>query len=205
MVENLSSDYSSKNSLFSKDLINSKPKEEENSKNEISFSKIISELLTNICEEGKSNSDSKTALIKPFISKKIPNISLFDYIERLLKYSKTFNEIIIIILIYLDTICAKNKINLNYYNIHKFILAAFISAIKFYEDDYYSLNYYAKLGGVSKKELINLEYEFLNLMEFQLFVNQELYEKYYKYLFSLQEDEDDEDIFNDFTDECDLN
>ena len=197
MEENLSSDYSSKNSIFQNNLENSKPKEEEKSGNTISFSKIISELLTDICEEGKSNLDSKLTLLKPFISKKIPNISIFEYIERLLKYSKASNELLIIVLIYLDTICAKHKINLNYYNIHKLFLAAFISAIKFYEDEYYSLNYYAKLGGISKKELINLEYEFLILMDFQLFVKQELYEKYYNNLFQLQNEDDEEDIFED--------
>ena len=200
MEENLSSDYSSKNSIFQNNLENSKPKEEEKSGNTISFSKIISELLTDICEEGKSNLDSKLTLLKPFISKKIPNISIFEYIERLLKYSKASNELLIIVLIYLDTICAKHKINLNYYNIHKLFLAAFISAIKFYEDEYYSLNYYAKLGGISKKELINLEYEFLNLMDFQLFVKQELYEKYYNNLFQLQNEDDEEDIFEDWND-----
>ena len=195
MEEILSSDYSSKKSLNStENLINLKPKKEQF--NEKSFSKIISELLTDICEEGKSNIDSKLALIKPFISKKIPSISLTDYIERLLKYSKAFKEIIIIILIYLDTICAKHKINLNYYNIHKLIFAAFIVAIKFHEDEYYSFNYYAKLGGISKKEAINLEYEFLSLIDFKLFVNQQLYDKYYNYLSNLK-DEEDEDIYDD--------
>ena len=197
MEDFLSSDYSSRNSLFSNHLLNSKPINDDYAEKTISFSKIISELLTDICEERKPNLDSKLILLKPFVSKKIPNISLSDYIERLLKYSKAFNEIMIIILIYLDNICTKHEINLNYYNIHKFILAAFISAIKFHEDDYYSISYYAKLGGVSKKEAINLEYEFMNLMDFQLFVNQELYEKYYKYLFRLQE-EIDEDILDDY-------
>ena len=197
MEDFLSSDYSSRNSLFSNHLLNSKPIKDDYAEKAISFSKIISELLTDICEERKPNLDSKLILLKPFVSKKIPNISLSDYIERLLKYSKAFNEIMIIILIYLDNICTKHEINLNYYNIHKFILAAFISAIKFHEDDYYSISYYAKLGGLSKKEAINLEYEFLNLINFQLFVNQELYEKYYKYLFRLQE-EIDEDILDDY-------
>ena len=203
MEENLSSDYSSKNSLHSNgNLLNSKLEKDQPHSKSFSFSKIISELLTDICEENKSNIDSKASLLKPFISKKIPNISLFDYIERLLKYSKAFNEIMIIILIYLDTICAKHKINLNYYNIHKFILAAFIVAIKFHEDDYYSISYYAKLGGVSKKEAIYLEYEFMNLIDFKLFVNQQLYEKYYNYLYSLQQDEDDDedDISDDKSD-----
>ena len=197
MEDFLSSDYSSRNSLFSNYLLNSKPINDDYAEKTISFSKIISELLTDICEERKPNLDSKLILLKPFVSKKIPNISLSDYIERLLKYSKAFNEIMIIILIYLDNICTKHEINLNYYNIHKFILAAFISAIKFHADDYYSISYYAKLGGVSKKEAINLEYEFMNLMDFQLFVNQELYEKYYKYLFRLQE-EIEEDILDDY-------
>ena len=193
MEENLSSDYSSKKSLYSSENSKiAKPKDNKESDN-FGLVKIISELLVDICEEGKSNIDSKSALIKSFISKKIPAISIQDYIERILKYSKAFKEIVIIILIYLDTICAKNKIYLNYNNIHKFIFAAFIVAIKFYEDDNYSISYYAKLGGISKKEAINLEYEFMCLIDFKLFVNQKLYEKYYNYLMSLQED-DIEDV-----------
>ena len=193
MEENLSSDYSSKKSLYSSENSKIDKPKDNNESNNFGLVKIISELLVDICEEGKSNIDSKSALIKSFISKKIPAISIKEYIERLLKYSKAFKEIVIIILIYLDTICAKNKIYLNYNNIHKFIFAAFIVAIKFYEDDNYSISYYAKLGGISKKEAINLEYEFMCLIDFKLFVNQKLYEKYYNYLISLQED-DIEDV-----------
>jgi hypothetical protein len=193
MEENLSSDYSSKKSLYSSENSKIDKPKDNNESNNFGLVKIISELLVDICEEGKSNIDSKSALIKSFISKKIPAISIKDYIERILKYSKAFKEIVIIILIYLDTICAKNKIYLNYNNIHKFIFAAFIVAIKFYEDDNYSISYYAKLGGISKKEAINLEYEFMCLIDFKLFVNQKLYEKYYNYLMSLQED-DIEDV-----------
>ena len=193
MEENLSSDYSSKKSLYSSENSKIDKPKDNNESNNFGLVKIISELLVDICEEGKSNIDSKSALIKSFISKKIPAISIKDYIERILKYSKAFKEIVIIILIYLDTICAKNKIYLNYNNIHKFIFAAFIVAFKFYEDDNYSISYYAKLGGISKKEAINLEYEFMCLIDFKLFVNQKLYEKYYNYLMSLQED-DIEDV-----------
>ena len=193
MEENISSDYSTKNSIYSENFGNLKSEKENKENKSLLISKIIAELLTNICEEGKSNNESNLILLKPFISKKVPSITIKDYIERLLKYSKTFNEIVIIVLIYLDTICAKNKLNLNYYNIHKFIFAAFIVAIKFYEDDYYSISYYAKLGGISKKEAISLEYEFLILIDFKLFVNQNLYDKYYNYLSSLNDDDDEDD------------
>ena len=151
MEDYLSSDYSSKNSIFSREkYLVMKPRKEPDIKL-YSISKMISEILMDLCEEGKSNMESKKQLVKSFISKKIPTISIKDYIDRLLKYSKTSDEIVIIILIYLDTVCAKHEIHLNYFNIHKFIFAAFIVAIKFYEDEYYSIQYYAKLGGISKK------------------------------------------------------
>jgi hypothetical protein len=54
------------------------------------------------------------------------------------------------------------------------------------------------LGGIPKKEIINLEYEFLKLMNFNLFIKDELYEKYNRYLKSLEsEDDDDFDIYDD--------
>ena len=190
MEENLSSDYSSKISIKTKNI------SEDNKL--LSISNIIAELLKDICDSGKTNSDSNVLLIKPFISKKIPGITIKDYMNRLLKYSKAFNGIFIIILIYLDTICTKHTINLNYNNIHKFILAAFIAAIKFHEDEYYSISYYAKLGGITQKELINLEYEFLSLIDFKLYINQELYDKYYDNLSNLNSLEEEDESDNEF-------
>ena len=199
MEDNSNSEHSTKNSIYSNENANIfKSDYEQKEKKSFLITKIIGELLTDICGQNKPNNGTNLLLLKPFISKKMPSISIKDYIERLLKYSKTFNEIVIIVLIYLDTICAKHKLNLNYYNIHKFIFASFIVAIKFYEDDYYSINYYAKLGGIPKKEAISLEYEFLSLMDFKLFVKQELYDKYYNNLSSLDDNDDDDDSDDDF-------
>ena len=200
MEDNLSSDCSSRKSLQSGENIKyNKPSNRLIDEKSKSLIKTISELLTDICEELRTNLESNIIKLKPFISKKIPAISIKDYIERLLKHSKVFNEIIIIILIYLDTICAKNKINLDYYNIHKLILAAFIVAIKFHEDDVYSMNFYAKLGGVTIREALNLEYEFLSLLDFKLFINPKLYNKYYNNLINLENhdiDEYEDDLFD---------
>ena len=196
MEDCLNSKNNTKNSTYSRD--NSGIIEQKNeAANEKSFliSKIISEIFIDKCEEGKSNIESKMYLLKPFTSRKIPKISIKDFLDRLLKYGKTFNEIAIILFIYIDKICNKHKINLNYYNIHKLILAAFIVAIKFHEDKYYSMSYYAKLGGISTKEAIKLEYEFTSLIDFKLFVEQKEYDKYYNYLHSL--DENDDDLYDD--------
>ena len=200
MEDSLSSENKSKNSTYSrKNSGNIEQKNEAANEKSFLISKIISEIFIVKCEEGKSNMESKTNLLNSFISRKIPKISIKDFIDRLLKYSKTFHEIAVIIFIYIDKICNKHKINLNYYNIHKLILAAFIVAIKFHEDKYYSMSYYAKLGGISTKEAIKLEYEFTSLIDFKLFVEQKEYDKYYNYLHSLDENEDDiydDDDFN---------
>ena len=199
MEDFLSSKNDTKNSTYSrKNSGNIEQKNEAANEKSFLISKIISEIFIDKCEEGKSNMESKTNLLNSFISRKIPKISIKDFIDRLLKYSKTFHEIAVIIFIYIDKICNKHKINLNYYNIHKLILAAFIVAIKFHEDEYYSMSYYAKLGGISTKEAIKLEYEFTSLIDFKLFVEQKEYDKYYNYLHSLDENEDDlyDDDFN---------
>ena len=51
-------------------------------------------------------------------------------------------------------------------------------AIKYNEDDYYSNKYYARVGGISLCELNELEYYLLILLEFDVFIDEEVYEKY---------------------------
>lgn len=156
----------------------------------------VSQLLTDICEESPQEIDHNTIkILKPFISKKIPQISIEDFMKRLLKYSKMESSTLILILIYIDRVCFFGKFQLNYYNIHKLILASMVVSIKYNEDDYFSNKFYAKVGGVTKEELDKLEYEFLSLIDFSLFVDEDLFSKYYDYIktFNSQNLIDDEE------------
>ena len=56
-----------------------------------------------------------------FVSKKIPPISINNYLERLVKYTKMENSTLVLILVYIDRLCDINKILLNYFNVHKYI------------------------------------------------------------------------------------
>ena len=153
----------------------------------------ISELFTEICDENKSelNPNNTNTLIKPFISKQIPSISIKDYLTRLYKYSKINNSTIVLILIYIDKICNFNNFKISYFNIHKLILASMLIAIKYNEDENYSLSFYSKLGGVSKNELSNLEYQFLVLIHCEAYIKEELFIKYNEYLTSSDSDEEE--------------
>jgi hypothetical protein len=51
-------------------------------------------------------------------------------------------------------------------------------AAKFFDDRFYNNEYYARVGGISNKEVNVLEIEFLNLVNFNLHVDPILFLKY---------------------------
>jgi len=161
--------------------------------------KNISDLLSDICDDNSKNLKcEKNLYIKPFLMRNIPPISIKDYLERLCKHSKINTSTIILILIYIDRICNIQKFKLTYYNVHKLILASMIIAIKYNEDEYYSNKFYSKLGGVSISEIVFLEYNFISLIHYNLFVNDELFKKYNDYISSADSDIDEDEYDNDY-------
>ena len=162
---------------------------------------IISDLLNNICEENKDKSEIINKNIKPFMTQNIPSMSIKDYLLRLSQFTKMSESTIIIILIYIDRISNLNNFRLTYRNIYKLILSAMVIAIKYNEDIFYSSSIYAKLGGLSISELNYLEFEFLILIKFSLFIEKDLFDKYKNNLLSLQDEDEDEDDDDDDEDE----
>ena len=146
-----------------------------------SLLKEISTTLNSIIQESSKNKNhhKDNSL---FSRQQIPKISIFDYLLRIQKYSGIEESTIIISLIYIDRICKKKGIVLSKYNIHRLIFTAILIAIKYNEDIIYDNLYYSKIGGVTKKELLILENEFLQLIDFNLFVSNKIYQKYYEYL-----------------------
>jgi hypothetical protein len=164
---------------------------------------IISDLLNNICEENKDKSENINKNIKPFMTESIPSLSIKDYLTRLSLFTKINESTIILILIYIDRIGKINKFILTYRNIYKLILASMVIAIKYNEDNFFSSEVYAKLGGLSVPELNYLEFQFLILIKFSLFIEKDLFDKYYYNLLSFQEEEDNENYEEDNTEEED--
>jgi len=143
--------------------------------------KEIATTLNSIIQESNKNKNhhKDNSL---FSRQQVPKISIFDYLLRIQKYSDIEDSTIIISLIYIDRICKKKGIILSKYNIHRLIFTAILIAIKYNEDIIYDNLYYSKIGGVTKKELLLLENEFLKLIDFNLFISNKIYQKYYDYL-----------------------
>ena len=147
----------------------------------------ISELLNNMCNENNSTEVNNKNIelnkrIKFFMLKKIPSITIKEYLFRLTKYSKICESTLVMILIYIDRLCHRYKFKITFFNIYKLILSAMIISIKYNEDEFYTSDFYAKLGGISTIEMNTLEYEFAGMIHFNLFISQELFFKYYELL-----------------------
>ena len=140
----------------------------------------ISFILKNIIKNKKNKFPKESEKI--FYHPKVPEISIYDYLYRIKKYSLIEDSTIIISLIYIDRVCNNKGIILTKYNIHRILFSAIFTALKFNEDIFYKTSFYAKIGGISTKELINLENAFIKLIDFKFFVSEEIFQTYSRYL-----------------------
>ena len=148
--------------------------------------KVISEALTTILEKNKDLPDYKEIINFQekmiFSSTSIPKISIYDYLIRIQTYTYLEKSTLILSLIFIDKLCELAEITLTNYNIHRILFTAVSLAIKYNEDLFYDNKYYSDIAGVDIKELKLMEYSFLELTDFNLFVSNELYENYCEYL-----------------------
>ena len=160
-------------------------KEEPQIKN-LNLIKSISQSLITILEENKKLKNYKEIIKKQnkmiFSANSIPSISINDYLIRIQTYSEIEKSTLILALILIDHICKKAELILTYYNIHRLLFGAILISIKYNEDTYYDNKFYSEIAGVKLKELKLIEYNFLELSDFNVFVNEKEYNQYQQYL-----------------------
>lgn len=149
----------------------------------------ISLSLKDIIKENKSNIKyvKKDIFYLPFA----PQISLNDYISRIMKYSNMDISTLIIAIIYIDKFCDKNKYILSINNIYRILVSACLLSLKFNEDITVNYKYYADIAGVSMEDLKNLEFYMYYKLNFSLYIKYEFYKSYYDYFsnYSIQANE----------------
>ena len=152
-----------------------------NFKNELL--RTIATLLQDICEENDFSNFQNDDLIKPFIGK-IENMSVEDFLQRCLYYSNAESSTFIIMLIYIDRLCEKNGFIINSFNVYKIIFSSLLIAIKYHEDNLVDNNYYGKILGENLEEINILENKFCKLIDYKLFIDDEIFKTYYNDLTS---------------------
>ena len=146
----------------------------------------ISKALNTILDKNKNVKNYKDILKKQsmmyFSANTIPNITIKDYLMRIQTYSEVEKSTLILSLILIDRMCRKSGILLTHYNIHRILFSSLLVSIKYNEDSYFDNNFYSQIAGVKPNELKLLEYTFLEYNDFNIYVKDDEYKQYEKYL-----------------------
>lgn len=160
--------------------------DEKPKKRQIIFEKELLErisfsMLNKICENKERKDYKRIVSVQSkqiFTSKFIPKMSLGDYLNRIMTYTKIEQPTLVSALIYIDRFCSKNKIILTEYNTHRLLIASVVVSIKYNEDRKYNNEFYSLVAGTDKKQLNQLEREFLYGLDFDLFIDEREFETY---------------------------
>jgi hypothetical protein len=139
--------------------------------------KKISNSIVDILDDshGKKPSNPETSI---FNTKCLPIISLEDYIYRLVHYIKPEVTSFCLSLVYLDRFYHVTGLAPCKEIIYRLYLICLIIALKYNEDVCLSNKAYSNIGGISNTDLNKLERMFLKLINYNLYVEESLFEEY---------------------------
>jgi len=118
-----------------------------------------------------------------FHSRAPPGISVLDYLQRLTTHATLSPPILLSVVYYIDRLCALYPaFTISSLTVHRFLITSATVASKGLSDSFWTNKTYARVGGVSMKELALLELEFLTRMEWRIVPKPEVLVDYYKSL-----------------------
>ena len=145
----------------------------------LAVNNFISEILQDIIDE---NSKRKSFVIKnSFYMKNPPNMSFLNFSKRINKYLKPEVSTLIISLMYIDSLLKSHMDNLLFLtenNVYKIYLTSVVLAIKYNEDYFDDNDFFGKVGGISTEEMNTLERDFLILMDYKMYIPEDLFRIY---------------------------
>ncbi|KAL3537032.1 hypothetical protein ACH5RR_000398 [Cinchona calisaya] len=108
-----------------------------------------------------------------------PDMTIQSYLERIFRYTRAGPSVYVVAYVYIDRFCQLfSAFRISPRNVHRLLITTILVASKYVEDMNYRNSYFARVGGLTTKEMNKLELEFLFLMGFKLHVNVSVFESY---------------------------
>ncbi|KAK5309846.1 Pho80p cyclin [Exophiala xenobiotica] len=143
---------------------------------------LISSMLMELIRYNDSLTLSTRNLTR-FHSRAPPGISVHDYLSRLTTHATLSPPILLSMVYYIDKLCALYPaFTISSLTVHRFLITAATVASKGLSDSFWTNRTYAKVGGVSVKELALLELEFLVRVQWRIVPVPEVLTDYYRSL-----------------------
>ena len=153
----------------------------------ISHEKIknIKNICLSILETILEYTSNKKAIPSPFDNNSnindhrniIDQYNFEDLFKFCVKMLKINDNLLVLIMMNIDKIIS-NGVIINYENINRLFYTCLMITQKYYEDNSLNNKIYADLVGISCDELLNMEMEYMNLIDFELFIKDEEFTKY---------------------------
>jgi hypothetical protein len=110
-----------------------------------------------------------------------PGISVRDYLFRLIVHATLSPPILLSMVFYVDKLCTMYPaFTISSLTVHRFLITAATVAAKGLSDSFWTNSLYARVGGVSLRELALLELEFLRKLDWRIVPKPETLVDYYK-------------------------
>ncbi|KAI3681508.1 hypothetical protein L6452_36307 [Arctium lappa] len=121
-------------------------------------------------------SGSKTRV---FDCHETPDMTIQSYLERIFRYTRAGPSVYVVAYVYIDRFCqSRPEFRITGRNVHRLLITTIMVASKYVEDMNYRNSYFARVGGITTKEMNTLELDFLFLMNFKMHVNVSVFESY---------------------------
>ncbi|KAM0751050.1 cyclin-domain-containing protein [Meredithblackwellia eburnea MCA 4105] len=129
---------------------------------------LISSMLDRLISHNDRIPLTPTSLTR-FHSRAPPSITVRDYLLRIARYTNVESVCLLILLHYVDKVCARMPtFTISSLTVHRFIIAAISVGSKALSDSFCTNGRYARVGGVSIAEMNLLEKEFCEAIDWRL-------------------------------------
>jgi hypothetical protein len=106
-----------------------------------------------------------------------------DYLDRLIVHATLSPPVILSLVYYIDRLCVLyTAFSISSLTVHRYLIAAATVASKGLCDTFWTNNTYARIGGVTIKELALLELDFLKRMDWRIIPESKVLVDYYENL-----------------------
>jgi len=172
---------SSNNTKDSTPLKN-KQNQKQNEKDENELIESISSFIEETIQRNKSKKKYSKKSVFYCDEPNIPKISIYNYIYYIYSYLNLEISSIILSLISIKRLLERTKDKLSRNNFYKLFITSCLLNSKQNEESLYSDECFANAGRIPKGELFFLEKEYFSMIEYKLFVNDEVYKRYYEFI-----------------------
>ena len=146
---------------------------------ELSLIISLSSLIDDIIKRNMTKKIKSKRTIFYCENSQIPEISVFSFIYYIYSSLNLDFSTLLLTLISIQRLLLRTKDDLSKNNFYKLFITSCLLNSKNNEDCSYNCDIYAMIGKIDIKELINLEREFFKMIDYKLYVNEEVYRRYY--------------------------